>query len=83
MYLTLQTKGPVLRYLGDSPGSLRYILWPRQGIRNPWGRNLLKRKEHSPPRAALYGVLWLGGRKTSLSTASEILSDNSIGSEES
>jgi hypothetical protein len=34
MYLNLQTKVPMLHYLGDVPGSLRYILWLRQGIGN-------------------------------------------------
>src|SRR5215217_4921677 len=34
MYLNLQTKWLVLRYLGDVPGSLRYILRPREGIGN-------------------------------------------------
>ena len=27
MYLTLQTKWPFLRYLGDSIGSHYYVLW--------------------------------------------------------
>src|SRR5215208_5063768 len=39
MYLNLQRKWPVLRYLGDVPGSLSYILWPRQGIGNAYGIN--------------------------------------------
>ena len=39
MYLNLQTKWPVLRYLGATSGSLIYILWPRQGIGNAYGMN--------------------------------------------
>src|SRR5215207_2216596 len=39
MYLNLQRKWPVLRYLGATSGSLSYILWPRQGIGNAYGIN--------------------------------------------
>ena len=39
MYLNLQTKWPVLRYLGATSGSLSYILWPRQVIGNAYGMN--------------------------------------------
>ena len=34
MYLNLQRKWPVLRYLEATSGSLSYILWPRQGVGN-------------------------------------------------